>query len=86
MGQRKRTAELPPPSEFKYANVVECEENEDAHVVRPTVWPPRRQGNQAGDPSVPLQCTLCSGWVITYEGHATGQLPGVKVILPGAAA
>ena len=81
MPQRQpRTPKVVSP--YRYQSVAECEENEDHHVVRPSSWPPRRTGNMAGDPYLSLQCELCAGWLVVYRAHATGDMPGVKVILP----
>ena len=85
MPQREKKIVAVVPTQFRYQSVVECEENEDHHVVRPSSWPPRRTGTMAGDPHLSLQCELCAGWVIVYKGHATGELRGVKVILPEGA-
>jgi len=82
MGQRAPKGAPKVVSLYKYQSVAECEENEDQHVVKPSSWPPRRIGNIVGDPSLSLQCQLCAGWVIVYKAHATGELPGVKVIMP----
>lgn len=79
MGQRQK-AVVSNPTGFKYANLVECEEAEDFHVVRPTVWPPQTIGRTDG--SVNLQCELCGAWLVVYAGHATGTVPGVKVLVP----
>ncbi len=80
MGQRQRTTPQG-VREFKYLSVIECEENEDQHVAKPRSWPPRRQGNQTGDPSMALRCELCNCHLVVYKGHATGDMPGIKVDL-----
>lgn len=82
MGQRQPKGPPKAPSPYKYQSVAECEEHEDQHVVKPTSWPPRRIGNIVGDPSMSLRCELCGGWLVVYKAHATGELAGVKVIMP----
>lgn len=81
MGQRQATQEQT-SSPFKYASIEACEMAEDFHVVAPTVWPPKAKGRQTDEPTVSLQCQLCGGWVIVEAGHAKGEIPGVRVILP----
>lgn len=82
-------------SEYKYRGLKDegirpheqCEmQEDDTHEVHPTSWPPPRIGNIGGDPSVTLRCVHCGAWVITYAGHATGQMKGVRVVLPEPAA
>ena len=89
MAQRQRTT-TQERSPYKYQGIKdenirpheECEMNEDGHVVKPTRWPPPRLGGVGGDPSLDLRCTLCGVNLVVYAGHATGELPGVTVILP----
>jgi hypothetical protein len=61
----------------------QCEmQSDDTHEVHPTTWPPPRIGNQGGDPSISLQCVYCGAWCIVYKGHYTGELKGIRVVLP----
>lgn len=62
------------------SGMEQCEEQGDHRVV-PKAWPPPRTAAQTTDPHVALRCELCGAHVIVYEGHATGQLEGVDVIL-----
>jgi hypothetical protein len=82
MGQRERSGPVPVKSEFKYENHIDCEMNEDQHVVKPSNWPPFQVGRLGELPSMALQCVLCNCHLVVYEKHATGELKGVKVLLP----
>jgi hypothetical protein len=95
MGQRDANAiytDARAPKQYKYptpAGVAagyrgheECEVENDAHVVRPTSWPPRPKGVTDFAPTMDLLCELCGCHVLAEAAHATGQLKGVKVILP----
>lgn len=91
-----RRAILPPapPSPYKYTGSKDegirpheqCEmsEPDSKHQVTPKSWPPARLGHQVGDPSVSLRCDLCGVNLVVYEKHATGEMDGVRVILPPA--
>jgi hypothetical protein len=81
-------------SGFKYKGIKDenvrpheqCEmENDDTHEVHPTTWPPPRIGTQGGDPSVSLRCVHCGAWLVVYQGHATGEMQGIRVVLPESA-
>lgn len=85
---------VPDASGYKYKGIKDenirpheqCEmENDDTHEVHPTVWPPQRVGNQGGTPTVTLQCVHCGAWCIAQREHATGELPGLRVVLPQSA-
>ena len=90
MAQRQAPGTLTERSPYKYQGIKDegirpheqCEMNEDHHQVTPTTWPPPRIGTLGGDPSLSLRCDLCGAWLVVYAGHATGRLPGIKVILP----
>ena len=79
-GQRQARP-APPPGEFKYASYIECEEKQHAHRVTPTVWPPQRINAGDFNPTVALPCLDCGCVCIVYAAHATGELPGIEVIL-----
>lgn len=82
MGQRQKTG----PTEvrkYKYTSVVECEENEDAHVFSPNMWPPKKMVNQMEEPALAGRCDLCGCHLMVYAGHATGELRGIRVNLSG---
>ena len=80
MGQRQKTHAVA-PSKYKYAGKDECEEQEDQHVFRPKAWPPKRHANTVEEPSISGRCELCGCHLVVYQGHATGELPGIKVLL-----
>lgn len=82
MGQRQASDTPKVNGDYKYPNLVACEEHEDFHVVKPNVWPPPRIGHFGGDPSLSAVCELCGCNLVVYQGHATGEIPGIKVILP----
>ena len=69
------------PSRYRYQNLVECEEAGN-HRVTPTTWPPPKTATMTTDPHLNMQCELCAAWLVVYEGHATGQLKDIDVILP----
>ncbi len=85
MAQRKKETVT---REFKYDSVAECEENEDAHEMHPTVWPPRNHArNSSEEPSTPGRCVLCNCNLMAYKGHSLppdeeGYLPGIRIVLP----
>lgn len=91
MARPKRTATGTAPSKYKYTGHfeggdwipphVECEEAGD-HQVTPTLWPPPRTARDAADPHINVRCDLCGAHLAVYEGHATGQMGGVTVVLP----
>ena len=88
----RRQARVVEPSQYKYAGnkdegirpheQCETEEPDGKHEVHPTAWPPPRIGNQPGDPSMSLPCVLCGANLIVYKRHATGEMDGVRVVLP----
>lgn len=88
---RRQTIERP-KSPYKYTGDInanirpheQCEmsEPDGKHQVSPTSWPPRRTRGQVDEPSMSLICDLCGTNVIVYAEHATGELDGVRVILP----
>ena len=82
MGQRDPSALPAKQHGGTWDDFIACEVAHDTHEVHPTVWPPPRLGNQVGDPSMALPCVRCGAISIVYEGHATGQLKGVTVVLP----
>jgi hypothetical protein len=95
MGQRpKQGSPAVAGRDYKYQGIKDinlrpheqCEQEEDNHVVYPTVWPPQRIGNQGGDPYVSLQCVNCGAWCLVHKGHYTGEMKGIRVVLPEPAA
>ena len=60
----------------------QCEMAEENHVAKPAHWPPVRKGRQGEDPYVECLCVNCGVNLQVYAQHATGELGGVKVILP----
>ena len=60
----------------------ESEEEDGRHQVSPKTWPPTRKGHESGEPSLSLTCDLCGVNLVVYAGHATGELEGVRVLLP----
>ena len=82
MGQRSETALPTRPIAKTWDDFIQCEVTRDEHEVHPTVWPPPRTGTIAGDPSMALPCVHCGATSIVYKGHATGELRGVRVVLP----
>lgn len=61
--------------------LVQCEE-EGNHRITPKTWPPPRTGHLGGaDPSLNARCELCGAWLIVYEGHATGAMQSIDVVL-----
>lgn len=80
MGQRQSTtSERRGP--YKYDSMIECEEREDAHLFSPKSWPPKRLGTQVEEPSMAGRCDLCGCHLTVYPGHATGEIPGIRVNL-----
>jgi len=65
---------------YRYSSLVECEEAGN-HRVTPPTWPPPKTAQSLTDPVLTLQCELCGAWLVVYEGHATGQLQTIDVIL-----
>ena len=68
-------------SKYKYVDRFDCEEAGD-HQVTPKTWPPPRVAQTLTDPSLNMTCDLCGSNLVVYEGHATGKMRGVTVILP----
>lgn len=67
-------------SKYRYQSLVECEEAGN-HRVTPPTWPPPKTVAMISDSYLNLQCELCGAWLVVYEGHATGQLQSIDVIL-----
>ncbi len=84
MGQRDASALPARPSNKTWDDFVQCEVDYDEHEVHARTWPPPRLGNQGGDPSISLPCVRCGTNCIVYQGHATGELKGITVVLPEA--
>lgn len=68
------------PSKYRYTSHVECEEAGN-HRVTPQTWPPPKTATMTADPHLDMRCELCGAWLTVYEGHATGQLKDIDVIL-----
>lgn len=77
--------------EFRYDSVAECESNEDAHEMHPTVWPPTNHArNSVEEPSTTGRCVLCNCHLTAYKSHGLqpdepGYIPGIRIVLPSKA-
>ena len=92
MALREKRPTRNAPSPYKYSGYMDedmrwhspleqCEEI-GQHRVTPKTWPPPRTKTMtAEDPSLNARCELCGVWLIVYDGHATGQLQGIDIVL-----
>lgn len=82
MGQRPASALPTRPTHGTWDTFVACEVEHNAHEVHPTAWPPKRYNAMDMNPSMALPCVRCGAQCLAEAGHATGELPGIHVVLP----
>ena len=82
MGQRPKSALPNRSTAGTWETFVQCEVEHDAHEVHPTSWPPRRLSAMDMNPTMALTCVRCGCQCLAEAGHATGDIAGIKVVLP----